>query len=191
MYPKVKFEFFLDRKKVMDRLTKKQLRVLGQTGAFARTVMRRSIKPAKNSKRARTIVVDGQALFVPQYGLVLDAKTMKPVRTALADEARRVMAAKQRSEGAGQPPRSRTGLLKDHIYFAVDGDSEKVIIAPLVFKSQPRGLVKVESVPELLERGGWLRLKDVLVKYQPRPYVSPVRDVAVKKMRELVVKVKL
>lgn len=175
----------------MARLGAKQRKVLALTGGFARTVMKRSIKPAKKSKKARTVIVDGQPLLVPQYGKVLDAKTMNPVRKQLADEARRAMAVRMRSEGAGKPPHSRTGLLRDHIYFAVDGDSEKVIIAPLVFQSQPRGLVKVESVPELLERGGTVRLKDVLVKYQPRPYVAPVRDVAFAKMKSLVKSVKL
>src|SRR4051812_41597691 len=151
----VRFDFFFDRQGIMDRIGKKQAKVLGRTGAYARTVMKNSIRAPLKSKKARTVMVGDKACFIPiGRGKVLDAETGQPVTTRLAALAHIAMRSQQKESGAGLPPRrGALDLLRKHIYFSLDMATESVVIAPLVFHSQPP-LIGAASVPELLEYGG-------------------------------------
>src|SRR5688572_14814676 len=81
----VRFDMFLDRKGVIDRIGAKRAKVLNRVGGFARTVMKRSIRPPLKSKKSRTVIVGGKACIVPiGRGKVLDAETMNPVTTRMA-----------------------------------------------------------------------------------------------------------
>lgn len=185
----VRFEMFLDRKTVTDRVSEKQRKVLNRVGGFARVTMKRSIRAPLRSKKARTVIVSGKACYVPiGRGKVLDAETGQPVTTRMAALAHLAMRDRLKSEGAGLPPRrGKLDLLRKHIYYSYDPESESVVIAPLVFAKQPP-LIGAASVPELLEFGGrevfqgkgnsWIGT------YSPRPFVRPVMPLALDKMAE-------
>jgi hypothetical protein len=191
MFPQVKFSMFVDRPHVMRRIERKRLRVLTQTGAFARTVMKRSIRAPKRGKRARTVVVDGRQYLVPVAGRVLDLATMRACTAEQAKAARLAMAGRLRSEGEGKPPRrGPSDRLRQEIFFGVDQDSETVVIGPRIYASQPT-LVGAKSVPELLEKGGIEVIFGKRVRYGARPYVAPILPVAQKKMAELVERIQL
>jgi len=195
-FANVRFEMFLDRKTVMDRVDAKRLKVLNRVGGFARLTMKRSIRAPLKSKKARTVQVGDVLCYVPiGRGKVLDASTGKPVATRLAALAHLKMRDKVRSDGAGQPPRrGPLDLLRKHIYYSYDAASESVVIAPLVFLSQPP-LIGAASVPELLEFGGqeifsakghtWTGV------YEPHPFVRPVLPKAEQKLAELIESVPL
>jgi len=71
----------------------------------------------------------------------------------------------------GQPPSAHTGLLRQHLYFAWDGNARSVVIGPVLL-NQKQG-----AIPPLLEYGGsavrmrWGRPRQVF--YAPRPYMRP------------------
>lgn len=78
----------------------------------------------------------------------------------------------------GQPPKSRTGLLKDHIYFAYDPTNKSVVIGPARLENLDRG--QSRRTPGLLERGGYVtrlmqrRMKDgQLRRWQQRAHYEP------------------
>jgi hypothetical protein len=188
---KAKLKLKVDVAGVMNAVRKKSRRVLYSTGAFGRQVMKRSIRAPKSGRKSRTVVVEGQALIVPVFGKVLDAKSRQPVRKELADAARRAMAARLRSEGAGKPPRrGPSDLLRQGLHFSVDEASETVTIGAMMFANQAR-LVGAASVPDLLNKGGGEIIAGQLVKYEPRPFVEPALETTYRKMADLVEKVPL
>lgn len=180
----VDFKMFLDRAKVMKAIDRKRRRVLSKVGGFTRTAMQRSIKPAPKRKKPRTYLVRGVPCIVPFRGKVTDSRTGRPVPRAIADEAR-VVASRQRTTGAGKPPRSRSGELRQHIYFGVDDKTESVVIGPMKFGKQP-DLVNAASVPDLLNKGGGQRIAGSLVRYSAHPFVGPLLPLAEKKLSALV-----
>lgn len=183
---RVDFNFFLDRKHIMDRVDAKTHKILMRVGGFARLTMKRSIRAKRSGKQARTVNVDGKMLYVPIHGKVLDAGTGAIVSTPLAARAHLAMRDRLRSEGAGKPPRrGALDLLRKHIYFSLDPETESVVIAPLVFAKQP-SLIGVQNVPELLEYGGREVFRHFTGTYAPHPYVRPVRSLAEQKMAEQV-----
>src|SRR5688572_26914892 len=121
---KAKFKLKLDRRGVMRAIENKRKRVLTKTGAYAMGVMRNMIKGRSKAKKSRTVVVSGVQCFVPVRGMVLDARTKRPVSKELALAARKALAAQHRSEGAGQPPkRGPKDTLRKNVIFAVEGES--------------------------------------------------------------------
>lgn len=185
----VRFEAFLDRKGVIDRIGAKRAKVLNRVGGFARVTMKRSIRAPLRSKKARTVTIGGKQVFVPVgRGKVLDAATGQPVTTRMAQLAHLAMRDKLRSEGAGLPPRrGALDLLRKHIYYSYDEASESVVIAPLVFAKQPP-LIGASSVPELLEFGGKEQFHakghSWTGTYSPHPYVRPVLPLAEEKLAQ-------
>jgi hypothetical protein len=185
----VRFEAFLDRKGVLERIGAKRAKVLNRVGGFARTAMKRSIRAPLKSKKARTVVVGGKACYVPiGRGKVLDAATGQPVTTRMAQLAHLAMRDQLKSDGAGLPPRrGALDLLRKHIYYSYDEPTESVVIAPLVFTKQPP-LIGASSVPELLEFGG----KELFHAkghawtgtYSPHPFVRPILPLAEAKLAE-------
>lgn len=183
----VDFKMFLDRPDVMKRINRYQRRVLAKAGGYARTAMRRTIRPPKSGKKSRTVLVDRISVLVPVRGKVVDARTQRPVATALAQKARLAMAAKYKSEGAGQPPRrGPSDLLRKHIYFGLTPDNETVVIGPMLFSSQPQGLQGARTVPELLNKGGSVVNRGMVSQYAPHPYVEGPAELAKRKLAELV-----
>jgi hypothetical protein len=101
---------------------------------------------------------------------------------------------RKRKSGApsppGQPPRSRTGLLRRSIYYAADLRKRSVVIGPV-------RLSKGDDAPELHEYGGTAKRRFVLkrnprtgklepryrakakprtVRYEPRPFMGPAAE---------------
>jgi hypothetical protein len=188
---KVRFDLFLDRPHIMKRLGVYQRKVLGATGAYGRRVMKSLIRPPLKSKRARTVVVSGRQVIVPIQGKVVDAQTMRPVSRDMADAARQLMRAKLTSQGAGKPPRrGPTDKLRRHIYFSLDPTTESVVIGPAPFANQPY-MPGRASVPELLDKGGYQRIVEQMVKYEPHPYTPQTMEVAKRKFRQLIEKTPL
>lgn len=181
----ISFDMFIDRPKVLKAVSRKQRAVLSKAGAYTRTAMRRSIKPAPKRKKPRTYLVRGVPCIVPFKGKVTDSRTGRPVPKVVADEARLVAAKQKNSAGAGKPPRSRAGELRQHIYFGLDPKTESVVIGPLKFGKQP-DLVNAASVPDLLNKGGGQRIAGKLVRYSPHPFAEPLLPLAERKLVELV-----
>jgi hypothetical protein len=90
----------------------------------------------------------------------------------------------------GQPPRSRTGVLRKSIYYAADLGKRSVVIGPV-------RLSKGDGAPELHEHGGTARRRFILkrnprtgkleprfrakakprtVRYEPRPFMGPAAE---------------
>lgn len=184
----VSFKMFIDKPHVMGRISAKQRRVLAKAGGYARTAMKRQIRPPKRGKKARTVVVDGRPYFVPVAGMVIDVGTGRKATTEQAKLAREAIAGRLKGEGAGKPPRrGPSDLLRKHIYFGLEEHGETVVIGPMKFGSQPR-LVGASSVPELLEKGGGEYIGNKLVKYDPHPFAKPTLPLATKKFHELIEK---
>jgi hypothetical protein len=74
----------------------------------------------------------------------------------------------------GQPPTSRTKMLKNSIQFGVDMVGRSVVIGPTLLRGQKSVSTKV---PSLLEYGGRTRLKTKRgsrpVLYRARPFMGP------------------
>lgn len=179
-----KFKLTLNIASVVNHAEKKRSAVLYRTGAYGLSVMRRSIRPPKSGRKARTVTVDGRECLVPVVGKVLDSKSKKPVSKKMAESARRAITARLRDEGAGKPPhRGPRDLLRRGMNFQVDGES--VVIGAMPFVRQPK-LSGVVSVPQLLEQGGGEVLRHQLYQYQPRPFVQPAMETTQRKMAELI-----
>lgn len=83
----------------------------------------------------------------------------------------------------GQPPYSRTGLLKRHIYYSYDPRRQDVVIGPAALRSRP-------EVPRVLEEGG----KTVRsrgrgrgkrrARYAARPYMGPALRAGLARLKE-------
>lgn len=188
----VRFEWFVDRALVTSRVDKKVLKVLSQVGAFGRTVMRRSIRAQKKSKKARTVQIGARQYLVPVVGKVIDLQTGRFASASQATAAREAMRGRLRSEGAGQPPRrGPTDLLRKFILFGVNPDTETVVIGAMPFRKQPRFSGGIVSVPELLEKGGGEYIRGELVQYQPRPFVQPAFATTRNKLADLIEKTPL
>jgi hypothetical protein len=79
----------------------------------------------------------------------------------------------------GQPPKSRTGLLKDFIYFGVEPESKNVVIGPV--KLNKRGYAA-----QALEEGGpSINSDGKSITIRARPYMKPAFDKELLKAPEM------
>ncbi len=78
----------------------------------------------------------------------------------------------------GSPPKSHTGLLRDHIYFIFDKDQNSVVIGPALLTRKQRYSV---PTPELLEVGGAVRVDGGFAVYSRFPYMEPAFDKNIEK----------
>jgi hypothetical protein len=185
---RAKLKMKLEVGKLMKAIADKRRRVLTKTGAYGRGVQQNKLRPGSRSKKSRTIDVNGVRCHVPPRGKVLDARTQRPVSRELAMAARMALAARHRSEGAGQPPKSGPKkTLRKNIVFVVDDES--VVIGARPFPSQPT-LIGAASVPHLLDSGG-IEIIEALggsarAVFEPRPFISPSLDPTERKFRQLI-----
>lgn len=82
----------------------------------------------------------------------------------------------------GRPPKSRTGLLRDHIYFVFDPQTLSVVVGPA-------RLNRTLGAPALHEFGGVRFRRDAIgksqrLKYPPRPYMRPALGKSLPKLPE-------
>jgi hypothetical protein len=86
--------------------------------------------------------------------------------------ARSSIRRRKRTSAPGQPPTSRTGLLKRFIFFGFDPTNRSVVIGPARLNGSGRG-----DAPSLLEHGGTTTLlrrgTRHRVRIQSRPYMGP------------------
>ena len=79
---------------------------------------------------------------------------------------------RKQTSSPGQPPYSRSGLLKKFIYFGYDTTKRSVVIGPEKLSGKNKG-----EAPSLLEYGGTtqsnLRGKKRTVSIAARPYMGP------------------
>ena len=68
-------------------------------------------------------------------------------------DAKRSIRARKKASSPGQPPSSRTGTLKRHIYFGYDLRNESVVIGPALLTG------KQGDAPSILEFGGYAKPK--------------------------------
>lgn len=77
--------------------------------------------------------------------------------------ARRSIRKRKKVSEPGQPPSSRTGLLRNFIFFGYDKSKHSVVIGPEKLNrmsGSPDGQPIRGTIPEILERGGTVRLME-------------------------------
>lgn len=153
-------KLFFDRAAVMKAISATQRRAFTRAGGFARKTAMRKIRPVGKS---RTIVRQG--LTAAEF-----AKQVRAERYRLASKP-------------GQPPKSRTGLLRRNIFFAFDPPNG-VVVGPARF---PGGR---QMIPRVLEEGGTVRRRArggrVTTRIQARPYMAPTMREVQPKLREFI-----
>lgn len=153
---KLKTQMFFDRiGTALDRATKN---VLSRFGAYVRRTARTSIKPARR---------------VALGSLSSEQRKSFRIRTAIAKRKGQTLPRLPYAVSApGQPPRSRTGLLRKFIFFSFDPIKNSVVVGPVLLAT-PTG------APEHLEHGGTAKIavgqdmKTRRVKIEARPYMGP------------------
>jgi hypothetical protein len=150
---------FFDRKKVQRSADRATVRVLSRFGAYVRQTARRSIRPAPK-KKLKDMTHEERAQYKRAYAI--DKRKGKPL-------PKRPMV--ERGSPAGQPPYSRTGLLREFIFFVYDRMRRSVIIGPARFAR------KTGNAPEALEYGGrskaTTRGKTYSIFIESRPFMHP------------------
>lgn len=87
----------------------------------------------------------------------------------------------KKSSRPGQAPKGKVGTLKRQTAFAVEPETDTVVIGVIPLKTKGTGkLLTSASVPQELEEGGRERLTmpggaKVTVTYLPRPYLGPIQ----------------
>jgi hypothetical protein len=71
----------------------------------------------------------------------------------------------------GEPPRSRTGLLKRFIFYSFDFGRRSVVIGPQRLTGRNKG-----NAPRLLEHGGTAKSRRHTAKIDARPFMGPAFD---------------
>jgi hypothetical protein len=84
---------------------------------------------------------------------------------------------KDRSAKPGDPPKSHVGLLRDRIFFALDQDTDSVVIGPELLNSARKNRGTEKTVPLLLETGGSATTaQGKPANYHKFPYMQPAFD---------------
>ena len=82
----------------------------------------------------------------------------------------------------GQPPKSRTGLLKQHIYFLYDAKNDSVIIGPAALSGT---VSQSRLATETLEVGGSVTRDGQIYVYAKHPYMKPAYEKTLPKAAEM------
>lgn len=142
-------QFFFDRKRVTDSLDRAKRSRMAKQGAIVRTVARRSIRPAK--RKSLGDMTDNERTAFQVRARIAAAEGRPRPRLPFA------------SSLPGDPPRNRTGLLREKILFAYDPNSESVVVGPETLNGST-------GAPETLEFGG---VNDRGVFVDARPFMQP------------------
>lgn len=173
---------FFDRAAVLDAIDAAGKRVLPKAGAYVQTDAKRSMRPARQKPTA-ALTPEERASFERRQKLYKSGKSkVKPKRPLVASEP-------------GEPPRTRTGLIRKFLFFAFDPQTKSVVVGPAL-------LNKSSGAPATLEYGGVTmgivnaeimlnggqrvyRQTEMLVKIEPRPYMQPALQRNQAKVAEL------
>lgn len=126
----VTMKYFFDRDIVMQAVGAAQASVMAKSGNYVRKAARRSIKDVASKV----------------------AKIQERAKAGEIDEAKRkkLLATQNKPSDPDSPPKSRTGLLKDYIFFAYDSVTGAVFVGPAKLRAKK----DTQTVPALLEYGG-------------------------------------
>jgi hypothetical protein len=97
-------------------------------------------------------------------------------------DARTSIRKAKKTSQPGEPPKSKTGLLRDFLFFVMERASRSVLIGPAKINGKGEG----DSIPETLEKGGRVRRRRLKLRrgrkaerevynatYDPRPFMAP------------------
>jgi len=149
--------FFYDsagRQRIFAGVDKARARVLNRAGASVRTIARRSIKNARR-KRIGELTEKQRLNFIIRKNIAKREGRPKPKLGYKSSEP-------------GEPPRSRSGLLKKFLYYAFDQSSKSVVVGPAKLAGMDG------DAPSILEYGG----TSEGVKIKPRPYMRPAEEIS-------------
>lgn len=196
---RVRTQWYFNTAHVVGRLGQWRNDIMARAGAYGLGTMRNLLSRPQLRARVRqdiTFVPEGREIpprfgvgwrggplrcWVPTTGPVIDMRTQRPVNRFAARRARHLVRERRRGAGGrgeGRPPRmGPTRLLRNISDFRFDERTESVVIGIIPFRNQPemRGTV---SVPQLLNQGGYERVRNLLTgqsamaHYGPRPYVE-------------------
>lgn len=148
---------FFDRRAVIAATEKAERSRLSKAGAFVRRRAKSSIRKARR-KRLGELDPDELRVYEIAVGNAKKAGRRKPRPWWF-----------KHSE-PGQPPRSITGLLRDHIYFTWDERTRSVVVGPALLNGHDAS----NPIPRVLEMGGMVTnrrgRRSVIA---PRPYMRP------------------
>lgn len=100
----------------------------------------------------------------------------------LRTTAKRSIRKRKGTSPPGKPPYSHTGLLRDHMYYSYDPTRDTVLIGPALLTSRsPDSEPIAGTVPQVLERGGRVRVRDKksrTITIRARPYMAPALETA-------------
>lgn len=99
--------------------------------------------------------------------------------------ARRSMRKRKGPSAVGSPPNAHVGLLRKHVYFSYDRQSDSVVVGPayLEYDAQ-KAVLGGKTIPALLEYGGQFAkfqgegLEPEIVTMPARPYMGPALGAA-------------
>lgn len=162
--------FFFDREKVIEAVGKTEAKFLGYASNYTKKTAKNSIKTKRKTKKEMSRRAEERyQSAVLQWKAAGSPKGQKPKRP-ITDQA----------SPPGSPPFSKTGLLKDHIYAALDTAKRASVIGP----ARLSGVTG--DVPSALEHGGEVfsyRFQD-MVRIRPRPYMQPALEASAPKFPE-------
>jgi len=144
---------FLDRKKVLRRVSKSKIKPLIKQGAYVRRTAKKSIaKP-----RMKTV---GE--MTPDERRSYERRVVANKLAGLPRPKRPLA-----SSRPGDPPRSQTGTLKKFLFFSFDSRTESVVVGPARIRSDD------PNAPSTLEFGGSATIRGQRRTIAPRPYMGP------------------
>lgn len=120
----VEIKWFFDKPAVLAATSVSTRQVLSKFGAYVRATARQSIRKPRRLKPSEMTKWQRQRWH--QRGEPVEYAPSRP----------------------GEPPRNRTGKLKDFIFFYYDPDTQSVVVGPAAFPSSRRG------TPAVIEFGG-------------------------------------
>lgn len=129
---------FLDREAVLQRVDAGVAKVFREVGYDWRDHAKKQIKRARQKTLAE---------------MTAEELEVHEVRKRIAKEEGRRAKKPLASSEPGDSPRSVTGLLRKHQYFALDQNTDSLVMGAAKLNSS-----KGDNVPEILEKGG--RTKD-------------------------------
>lgn len=145
---------FFDREKVVKAVDRKTRNVLAKFGAYVRIAAKHSIRPVSKAKLRKMGELRRAA-----------SQTRSPVkRRRLQQELEQLR--RETASAPGEPPKSITGLLRNHIYFVYEPVEKSVIIGPARLNTP-------SPAPGVLEHGGTVNFRGRVVTIEPRPYMQP------------------
>lgn len=164
---------FFDRDAVLDAIDAAQAKVLPKAGGKIRTVATRSMRPAKQKSKGDLTDAERKTFDRAMKRFNAGKSTIKPKRPLVASNP-------------GEPPRTRIGLIRKHLFFAYDLESKSLVVGPAL-------LNKSSGAPGVLESGGATKgftfrtitlddgtqlvaRKETTVKVAARPYMKPALE---------------